>query len=156
MKIGDRAVVFLATGAMIGFVPVAPGTFGTLLGIPVAYGLSRVPLSAAAALLVAMTAAAAWISGGAERIFAAKDPGRIVIDEIIGMAVTLIGLPFNFLTVCAGFVVFRCLDIGKPPPIRWFDQRLSGGWGVVMDDVVAGAIANLLIRIGTSLFVAYG
>ena len=154
MKFGDRSVVFLATGAMIGFVPVAPGTFGTLLGIPVAYGLSGIALPAAAALLLALTAAAAWISAGAERIFATKDPGRIVIDEIIGMAVTLIGLPFNFFTVCTGFVVFRCLDIIKPPPIRWFDRRLSGGWGVVMDDVAAGVIANVLLRLGTSLFVA--
>ncbi|MFH1982594.1 MAG: phosphatidylglycerophosphatase A [Pseudomonadota bacterium] len=152
MKLGDRSVVFLATGAMVGFVPVAPGTVGTLLGIPIAYGLSLVSLGAALVLLLVLTAVAAWISGQAERIFASKDPGRIVIDEILGMAVTLVGLPFNGITVCIGFILFRYLDITKPPPIRWFDQRLKGGWGVVMDDVAAGVIANLLIRIGMALF----
>ena len=148
MKNGDRAVVFLATGAMIGFVPVAPGTFGTLLGIPIAFGLAQVAVPAAVILLLALTAASAWISGQAERIFGSKDPGRIVIDEIVGMAVTLVGLPLNLATVCAGFIVFRCLDILKPPPIRWFDSHIKGGWGVVLDDVVAGVMANMVIRLG--------
>ncbi len=149
MKNGDKAVVFFATGAMIGFVPVAPGTFGTILGVPIAFGLAQVTVPVAIILLLALTAASAWISGQAERIFGSKDPGRIVIDEIVGMAVTLVGLPFDVVTVCAGFVAFRCLDILKPPPIRWFDSHLKGGWGVVLDDVVAGVMANMVIRFGS-------
>ena len=152
MNLGDRAAVFLATGAMIGFMPKAPGTFGSLLGIPVAFALSGIPLAATVAVLVVLAVLAAMISGRAERVFACKDPGRIVIDEVVGMAVTLAGLPFNLLTVCAGFALFRCLDIVKPPPVRWIDRRLRGGWGVVMDDVAAGIMANVLLRIGTAVF----
>jgi len=70
-----------------------------------------------------------------------------VIDEIAGMAVTLVGLPFNLTTVLIGFIIFRILDISKPFPIRALDQRLSGGVGIVIDDVVAGIFANLLLRL---------
>ena len=90
---------------------------------------------------------AVWIANGAEKLLGEKDPGSVVIDEIAGMAVTLAGLPFNFDTALMGFIIFRILDILKPFPIRNLDKRISGGVGIVLDDVVAGIFANLLLRI---------
>ena len=90
---------------------------------------------------------AIWISGAAARRLKRKDPGCIVIDEIAGMVVTFIGLPFTLTTAVLGFILFRILDILKPFPIRMIDQRMSGGLGIVADDVVAGIFANIVTRI---------
>jgi phosphatidylglycerophosphatase A len=95
---------------------------------------------------------AVYIADVAEKILKQNDPGRIVIDEIAGMMVTLTGLPFNPTTIVFGFILFRILDILKPFPIRYLDKRISGGLGVVADDVAAGIIANLLLR-GFFIFV---
>jgi phosphatidylglycerophosphatase A len=88
-----------------------------------------------------------WIAHEAEKILQTKDPGCIVIDEIAGMILTLFGLPFNMMTLILGFVLFRVLDIWKPYPIRFLDKNLSGGVGIVMDDVAAGILSNLVLRI---------
>ncbi len=93
-----------------------------------------------------------WIANDAEKILNKKDPGSIVIDEIAGMAVTLIGLPFNVFYVTSGFIIFRVLDITKPLPIRYIEKRISGGAGVVLDDIAAGAIANVILRFIFYLF----
>jgi phosphatidylglycerophosphatase A len=90
---------------------------------------------------------AVWIADAAEKILEQNDPGCIVIDEIAGMVVALVGLPFNPITVVIGFIIFRILDIFKPFPIRDLDKRIPGGLGVVADDVAAGIITNLLLRI---------
>jgi phosphatidylglycerophosphatase A len=74
-----------------------------------------------------------------------------VIDEIAGMCVTLLAIPLTFTTGAAGFFLFRLFDVTKPPPARQMEQYLSGGWGVVMDDVVAGIMANIVLRIGLML-----
>jgi phosphatidylglycerophosphatase A len=88
-----------------------------------------------------------WIANEAEKILKTKDPGCIVIDEIAGMILTLIGLPFNMVMAGAGFMLFRVLDIWKPYPIRFFEKKLPGGVGVVMDDVAAGILSNVVLRI---------
>ena len=139
--------VFLATGGYIGYIPFGPGTFGSLIGLPLCFLLSRIQLAAAIITVLVIIALAIWISNAAERILERKDPGCIVIDEIAGMVVTLIGLPFNLATAAIGFILFRILDIFKPFPIRILDKRLSGGLGIVADDVVAGILSNILIRI---------
>ena len=90
---------------------------------------------------------AIWIANAAEKILRKNDPGCIVIDEIAGMVVTLIGLPFNLTTALIGFIIFRFFDILKPFPIRTLDKHLSGGIGVVADDVVAGIFSNVIVRI---------
>ena len=147
MKFSDKMVVFLATGFYIGHIPLAPGTFGTLLGLPIGFILARLKLSVAVVLIVLLIAIAVWIANRAESALKKSDPGCIVIDEIAGMVVTLWGLPFNLTTVLIGFIIFRILDISKPFPIRYLDQRLPGGLGVVMDDVAAGVLANIFLRI---------
>ena len=152
MNFRDKAAVFLATGFYVGNIPFAPGTIGSLIGLPLSFLLAGLPLSAAMVAAVIIIGLAVWIAGAAARTFERKDPGCIVVDEIAGMVVTLIGLPFNLATVMTGFILFRILDILKPFPIRVLDKRLSGGLGIVADDVVAGIFANILIRILLYIF----
>jgi len=147
MKFRETGVVFLATGFYIGNIPFAPGTFGTVLGLPLCFVLAGLKLPLAIVCTVLFIAIAVWVANDAEKLLKKKDPGCIVIDEIAGMAVTLVGLPFNLTTALIGFIIFRILDILKPFPIRTLDKRLTGGFGVVMDDVAAGFIANILLRI---------
>ena len=147
MKFREAAVVFLATGFYIGNIPFAPGTFGSILGLGLCFVLAGLKLPLAIGCTVLFIAMAVWVANDAEKLLKKKDPGCIVIDEIAGMAVTLVGLPFNLTTALIGFIIFRILDISKPFPIRVLDKRVSGGVGIVIDDVVAGIFANLLLRV---------
>ncbi len=144
--------MFLATGFYIGNMPFAPGTFGSLIGLPLCFVLAGIALPPAMLCTLLFIFFAVWIADTAEKILKQNDPGCIVIDEIAGMMVTLIGLPFNLVTVVIGFIIFRVLDILKPFPIRSLDKRIPGGLGVVADDVAAGIIANLILR---SIFYFY-
>lgn len=87
------------------------------------------------------------MAAAAEKILKKKDAAEIVIDEIAGLMVTFIGLPFTLKTVIAGFIIFRTFDILKPFPIRLLEKKIAGGPGVVLDDVLAGLYANLIIRL---------
>jgi len=147
MNLREETIVFLATGFYTGNIPFAPGTFGSLFGLPICFILAELKIIQAIVCTVLFIFFAIWISKNAERLLKKSDPGCIVIDEIAGMVVTLIGLPFNLTTAVIGFIFFRILDILKPFPIRILDNRISGGFGVVADDVAAGIIANLLLRI---------
>jgi phosphatidylglycerophosphatase A len=147
MKLRDNAVIFFATGCYVGKIPIVPGTFGSILGLLLCFVLSKIDLLIAIVSCVIFIIAAIWIAKNAERILNKRDPGCIVIDEISGMAVTLLGLPFNWVTVVFGFILFRLFDIIKPFPIRNLEQRLSGGTGVVLDDVAAGCLANIALRL---------
>lgn len=144
--------MFFATGGFIGNLPLAPGTFGSLLGLPICFFLARLPVAVAALLIGLFAIAAVVIAGRAETMINTQDPGCIVIDEVVGQMVTLLGLPFNFPVVVGGFLVFRCLDIVKPFPIRWLERRLSGGLGIVADDILAGLMANIILR-GIIIFI---
>jgi phosphatidylglycerophosphatase A len=152
MSWAERIVIFLATGCYAGKLPVAPGTFGSLAALPLCWLLAQLGRPTAVAAAVLFIAAAVWLAGAAERLLQRKDPGSIVIDEIAGMLVTFSGLPFNAFSATAGFVLFRILDIAKPFPIGWVEKRLSGGSGIVMDDLVAGVIANLGCRLLLALW----
>lgn len=138
--------MFLASGCFIGNVSFAPGTFGTILGLPLCFLFSKIDLPVAVLLAVLFIVFAVLIAQEAEKILGEKDPGAIVIDEIAGIVVTLIGLPFNLFCTVAGFIIFRALDILKPYPIRLLEQKCPGGAGVVLDDVAAGIVSNLFLR----------
>jgi len=146
MKLRENAVMFLATGFYIGNIPFAPGTFGSLIGIPLSFALAGISLTLAMLCILFFIIFAVCIADAAEKILKQNDPGCIVIDEIAGMMVTLIGLPVSPITLVSGFILFRILDILKPFPIRNIDKWIPGGLGVVADDVAAGIIANLLLR----------
>jgi phosphatidylglycerophosphatase A len=146
MKFRERAVFFVATGFLVGTVPFAPGTFGSIIGLPVSFLLSRLNLLNSVICILAFILFAIGIASAAEKIIKQKDPGQIVIDEIAGLMVTLAGVPFNLKTALAGFVIFRVFDILKPFPIRALERRVGGGSGIVLDDVLAGVYGNLIIR----------
>jgi phosphatidylglycerophosphatase A len=146
MKRPRSITLMAATGGYVGYLPVVPGTFGTLAGLFPVYLLSLLG-DGTALMAVALTIAlAVWTAGRAEKEINASDPGCIVIDEIAGIMVTLWSLPFEWLPVIAGFLIFRCLDMIKPFPIRQIERKLSGGVGIVADDIVAGVIAHVLLR----------
>ncbi|VEN73090.1 Phosphatidylglycerophosphatase A [Candidatus Desulfarcum epimagneticum] len=147
MNFKKKAVVFIATGFFIGKIPFAPGTFGSIPGLLLAFMMSCLDFSLAAFFMAFFIPAAIWISGKAESILKAKDPGQIVIDEMAGMGVALMGLPFNLQTAVWGFFLFRFFDILKPFPIKRIERKLPGGAGIVMDDVLAGLFANTILRI---------
>ena len=140
-----RLGVFIATCAHVGYAPVAPGTFGSAVGLVVYYLIRRqtstaVELGAIALILVV----GVWSATEAEHHFGGIDPGPVVIDEVIGMLITLALHPVNVVGAIIGFFIFRVLDVVKPWPARRL-ELLPGGFGVVLDDVMAGVYGNLLL-----------
>ena len=147
MKFRERAVLFLATGFFIGTVPFAPGTFGSIIGLPICFLISRLDILIGVICTVLFILFAIWVAAAAEKVLKKRDAGEIVIDEIAGLIVTFIGLPFTLKTVIAGFIIFRTFDILKPFPIRFLEKKVAGGSGVVLDDVLAGLYGNLILRL---------
>ncbi len=140
-------IIFLASGAFSGFLPFAPGTFGSLLGIIVFYFLHLLPSAIYLLTTITFFFLAVWAAQCGEKIFKVKDSPKIVIDEILGCLVSLSFSPFSFFNILGGFLFFRLFDIIKPPPINLIHQRLKGGWAVVLDDLAAGVAANILMQI---------
>jgi len=146
LKKYDKIILFLATGFFIGYIPFAPGTFGALHGIWLSFFLNKIPITFSISFIAVFIIFAILLSEKAEKIKGDKDPSIIVIDEIAGMMVTMIGINFNFINILTGFILFRLFDILKPFPIYIADKKLPGGVGIVTDDLIAGMMANLLIR----------
>ncbi len=151
MGLSDKVILFLATGFGLGRIPVAPGTFGTLAGLPLigimvwlAEGFSP---GTTAFFLICLILIRVWVADRAEQLLGLKDPGCIVIDEMAGYCIALSLVPVTPITLIAGFAAFRCFDIIKPLPVRYFEQNFSGGAGVVLDDIMAGVLAALLLKI---------
>jgi len=140
-------IVFLATGFFTGFLPTMPGTWGTFAGIPLIIITHRLTSIMQPVVAVVFVTFAAYIAGRAEILFEDRDARPIVIDEMVGFLITLLWLPLNFLTLCLGFFLFRLFDIVKPPPISTVEKRLHGGWGIVLDDVLAGVFASVTLRL---------
>jgi phosphatidylglycerophosphatase A len=143
----DRLFMAIATGFGAGYLPKAPGTWGSLLALPLHFFLRQLAPAPYAFALTAIFFIAVIAAGQAEKILDRKDPGVVVIDEVIGMLITLIGAPNNPLIWLAGFLLFRFFDIFKPYPIRLIDQRLNGGMGIVLDDVLAGVYSLIVLQI---------
>jgi phosphatidylglycerophosphatase A len=140
-------IVFFATGCFTGFLPKMPGTWGTFAAIPIVIITHRTTTIVQAVTAVVFAAFAVWIAGRAEILFEDRDARPIVIDEMAGFLITLLWLPLNLMTLFLGFVLFRVFDIVKPPPIGSLEKRLHGGWGIVLDDVLAGVFANVTLRL---------
>lgn len=154
MHLKKRFILTLATGFGTGYAPVAPGTFGTLVALPIWWLLSSQSLAIFTVVTLLISAVAVWAAQGAEDIYGSHDVQKIVIDEVAGMLITVIGVPFAWPQVLAAFILFRILDALKPPPISWFDDNVSGGFGVVIDDCVAGVIGCLILH-GTRLILGH-
>jgi len=146
-----HAITFLATGAYVGYVPVAPGTFGSLLAVPMLFGLGRVQPSALVLVvgLAAFSAIAMLVCHAAGLVYAEVDSGKIVLDEICGMLVAGAWIVPTATSVALVFACFRLFDVVKPFPARWLDRHVQNGVGVVADDLVAGLYANLVVRVLT-------
>ena len=139
-------ILLSATGLGAGFSPIVPGTMGTLLAIPFYYFVSSIPSPLYELTLVAFFFFSSWISNQAERYWGKKDDRRIVIDEIMGFLVTMLWIPRSPLFIVAGFLLFRFFDILKPFPIRHL-EGVKSGFGVVLDDVLAGVYANIILHL---------
>lgn len=142
-----RFILFLSSNAGLGYAPVASGTFGTLAGIPAYWLLAKLPPLLWLLTVLALFFLSCWAAGEAGRIYGVVDDGRIVIDELIGYLVTIALLPFTWKTAILGFLLFRVFDILKPQPARFCDKKIKNGYGVVLDDVVAGLYAALALRL---------
>ena len=134
----DPATI-VATWFGVGFLPVAPGTWGSLAALPFAWGIDAAigPMGLAVAA-AAVFALGVWASDGAVRRLGGKDPGPVVVDEVVGQWIVLIAIPPNLVWYAAAFVVFRVFDIAKPWPVSWADRHVAGGLGIMLDDVFAG------------------
>ena len=145
----------MATAGGAGYAPVAPGTFGSAVGVAVYLVLADLGVFVFGITLLGLAFLGIWASDEAERAFGRKDDGRIVIDEVVGQLLTLAPLvalaspsalrspPWLF----AGFLLFRLLDIWKPAPVAWAERSFAGGAGVMMDDVFAGILGCLILSV---------
>jgi phosphatidylglycerophosphatase A len=142
-----RLAILLATVGYVGHFPVAPGTAGSAVALPL-YLLVRMTGSPAVevAVILVLLAAGCWAGTVAETHYARTDPGYVVLDEVVGMLVTLLFVPVSFAGAIVGFLLFRLFDIVKPFPARQC-ERLHGGVGIMADDVVAGIYGNLALRL---------
>lgn len=142
-----RLALWLSSGLGLGYIPGSPGTYGTLWGVLLFYLGRNLSWPAFAIGTALFTLFAVFISHAAEQVSEKHDSSSIVIDEIAGYLVTVIFVPFSLKTLVLAFLLFRFFDIAKPWPIRYIDKKWGGGWGVVMDDVLAGVIANLCLQL---------
>jgi phosphatidylglycerophosphatase A len=140
-------ILLLATGFGVGYSPIAPGTVGSLIAIPIYYFLSEIPSPLYEITLIGFFFLSVWTSENAEIFFGKKDDRRIVIDEIVGFLISMLWVPKTLSFIIIGFFLFRFFDILKPFPIRRLERKLKGGFGVVLDDVAAGVYTNIILRL---------
>jgi phosphatidylglycerophosphatase A len=142
----DKLALVLASCFGVGLIPAAQGTFGTLAAIPLAAAIAQLSPLAGAYVLFFSILLAIWVSARSAAVLENEDPGEIVIDEAVGLLVTLFLLPATMPNLWLGFVLFRVFDILKPYPIRRL-EKIGGGAGIVLDDLLAGVYANVCLRL---------
>lgn len=147
----SRLAVFIATFGYVGYFPIAPGTAGSLAALGL-YALVRWSGSSALELLAILVvfAVGIWASTATERALNRKDPGPVVIDEVLGMQITLAFMPLSWWGIFAGFLIFRVLDVIKPFPAGRL-EHLPSGLGIMADDAMAGIYGHLLLRLAVMM-----
>lgn len=146
-----RLILGLATWGGTGNLPVMPGTWGSLAAFPLWWLLAWGGAVVYALVLGGLLVTAVYVSREAEKYLGQSDASCIVIDEVVGQLITMAGQPVSWLSLVMGFFLFRLTDVLKPYPIRLIDTRVKGGWGVVLDDVLAGIYAWIAL----SLYLKY-
>lgn len=147
----DAVILFIGSLAYLGYVPVASGTVAVaVVGVPlhlILNGWLQVGWTAYAVFVVLFTLFSIWIAGRCDRVLGEKDSKKNVIDELPGYFIAVFMLPVTWQTVAAAFFLERAIDIAKVWPARWIERHLPGGWGVVLDDVLAGFYTLILLHI---------
>jgi phosphatidylglycerophosphatase A len=139
-------VVFLATGFGSGLSPIAPGTAGTLLAVPLVYFLQQQSLLVYALVTAVILFSGSWVCGYAAEKLGVHDHSGIVYDEIAGFLITMFMIPADPLLLIIGFILFRFFDAVKPWPISWIDKNIHGGFGIMIDDIVAGVLSLVCLN----------
>ncbi len=152
LSIWRNPVHFLAFGFGSGLAPKAPGTCGTLVAVPLYLLMTLLPLSGYLLVLALATGAGIYLCGRTARDLGVHDHPGIVWDEFVGFWITMLMVPAQWYWILLGFVLFRLFDIWKPWPIRVIDQRVEGGLGIMLDDVLAGIYALLVLQLLVYLF----
>ncbi len=155
MTLSERGVLTLSSWFGLGYFPKAPGTVGTLGALPLWWLMSGWTWPIQVLFIFVLTVFSIWISSMAEAIYGEHDVGKIVIDEVVGLLACVVAIPFTPVLVVIGFLIFRLFDITKPWPIGWVDEHVSGGFGVVIDDIIAGIIGLGLFHGGLWLYAQY-
>ena len=145
MSLKQRLAFVFATGFGSGYSPFAPGTAGSAVGLLFVWAMSFLSLAGQIAFTLVVTALAMLAADIVAASTGLKDPGLVVADEIAGMMVTMIAIPLTWKSLLLGFLLFRVMDVVKPPPARQF-ERYKGGVGIVADDLMAGVYAHLALR----------
>jgi phosphatidylglycerophosphatase A len=143
----DRLLLFIATGFGSGYLPKAPGTWGSLVGVALWFALRNLAVLPYLGVTGALFIVGVLCAGSAEKIVDRADPGLVVVDEIVGQLLTLLAAPHHPVAALLGFLTFRLLDILKPFPANWLDRHIHGGLGIMLDDVVAGLYSLLALQL---------
>ncbi|MGO8761026.1 MAG: phosphatidylglycerophosphatase A [Desulfobaccales bacterium] len=144
---GYRMLVLgLATWGGVGFLPYMPGTWGALAALPLWYHLAQTGPWAYGLVVAALIILGLWVAGPAQEMLGQTDHPAIVVDEVVGLLITLAGVPPTWSALVLGLVIFRALDILKPFPIRWFGAGGRGGLEVMADDIAAGVIGRVVLE----------
>jgi phosphatidylglycerophosphatase A len=143
----SNPVHLLAIGFGSGLAPKAPGTFGTLVAVPIYLLIAELPLVAYAGVVITAALVGIWLCGRTAEDLGVHDHPAIVWDEIVGYLLAMIGAPPGWLWPVLGFLLFRCFDIWKPWPISFVDRKVHGGIGIMIDDLLAGGLALLVLQL---------
>lgn len=137
---------FVSLGFGSGLMPKAPGTFGTLVAIPLYILISSLNLELYLLITLLVTLIGIYLCAYTSKALGVHDHSGIVIDEIAGYFITMIAVPFDWVWIIVGFLLFRFFDILKPWPISWLDKNVQGGFGIMIDDVLAGFFALICLH----------
>lgn len=143
----DRLLLLIATGLGAGYLPKAPGTWGSLVGVALWFGLRDLAPLPYLGVIAALFVVGTLCAGAAEKIVDRADPGLVVIDEVVGQLLALLAAPHHPGAAFLGFLLFRIFDILKPFPANWLDRHIHGGLGIMLDDVIAGLYSLLVLQL---------
>lgn len=152
LKLLINPVHFLSLGFGSGLAPYAPGTFGTLAAIPLYLLIQPLPLVAYLIVTILSVLVGVYLCEKTAHALGVHDHSGIVWDEIAGYLITMIAVPLDWVWILTGFVLFRFFDILKPWPIKWIDAKVSGGWGIMLDDVLAGVFSLIVLHLLLNYF----
>lgn len=145
MRLPDFIVKTIGTFFYVGYLPLIPGTFGSIAGLAVFYLVKNCIFGYSSAIII-LAVSGFLVCGKAEEVFNKKDPRYVVIDEVVGMLLALIFLPYDIRLVLIGFFLFRLFDTLKPFPAGWLERR-HGSIGIMSDDIAAGLYTNIVLQV---------